>query len=188
MKNLLIMAVIAAAFLTSCSNTDAKFSIKKGSVGPVTENTKISELDALFEQDSLVPLTRINNALGTQGEVEVYEKGGTLLMLVSPDDEEDPNAVITNVRIYDERFKTDKGLHLKSTFKTVRENYKIAGIQTSFDAVVVFLEDSDVYLTIDKKQLPENLRYDPSINIEASQIPDQATFKYFMVAWDGNDE
>ena len=57
-------------------------------------------------------------------------------------------------------------------------------MQTSFDAVVIFLKDSDVFVTIDKKQLPENLRYDPSITIDATQIPDNATFKYFMASWE----
>jgi len=50
--------------------------------------------------------------------------------------------------------------------------------------VVVFLKDSDIYITIDKQQLPENLRYDPNLSIKATQIPDNATFKYFMIGWD----
>jgi len=54
--------------------------------------------------------------------------------------------------------------------------------------VVVFLENSDVFLTIDKKQLSENLRYNPSLEIEASQIPDDAKFKYFMIGWDDESE
>ena len=48
-----------------------------------------------------------------------------------------------------------------------------------------YLKDSDVFITIDKKQLPENLRYNPNLTIEASQIPQGATFKYFMIAWEG---
>ena len=53
---------------------------------------------------------------------------------------------------------------------------------------MVFLEDSNVYLIIDKLQLPENLRYDPSAVIEISQIPDTAKFKYFMVGLEDSEE
>jgi hypothetical protein len=42
-------------------------------------------------------------------------------------------------------------------------------------------------LTIDKKELPEELRYNPSLKIDPSQIPDEATFKYFMIGWDAEE-
>ena len=86
--------------------------------------------------------------------------------------------------MYDSRYKTNKGLSVESTFKDLKKNYEISGIQTSIDAVVIFLKDSDVFVTIDKKELPENLRYNPNLTIEASQIPKKATFKYFMIAWE----
>jgi len=86
--------------------------------------------------------------------------------------------------IFNNRYKTNKGLSVESTFKDLKKNYEISGIQTSIDAVVIFLKDSDVFVTIDKKELPENLRYNPNLTIEASQIPKEATFKYFMIAWE----
>ncbi len=54
--------------------------------------------------------------------------------------------------------------------------------------MVVFLKETDVYLTIDKKHLPEELRYDMNIEIEASQIPDSAPIKYFMIGWEAPTE
>ena len=73
---------------------------------------------------------------------------------------------------------------MKSTFKDIKDNYEISGIQTSIDAVVIFLKDSDVFVTIDKKELPENLRYNPNLTIDPSQIPQGATFKYLMISWE----
>ena len=148
-----------------------------------TETTKIKELDSIFKSDSIVRLNPIRSALGTQGEVEIYSKQGKKLLRLSPDNEQDPNAVITSVQIIDERYTTAKGLRLTSTFKDLKEQYEIAGIQTSIDAVIVSLKNSDVYVTINKSELPENLRYNPSISIEATQIPDKAIFKYFMLSW-----
>jgi hypothetical protein len=51
--------------------------------------------------------------------------------------------------------------------------------------VVILLNDSDIYFTISKEELPSSLRYASSVNIEAVQIPDDAKIKYMMVGWDG---
>lgn len=188
MKKTLIVAAIASILFTQCEKKQDKFAIGSGSIGQVTSETVIKQIDSIFANDSIVPQSSIKDALGTQGEVDVYEKSGAKLLRLSPDDENNPDAVITNVRVYDARYKTDKGLHLNSTFKDIKDNYKISGIQTSFDAVIISLEGSDVYVTIDKKELPGNLRYNLNVTIEATQIPDTAKFKYFMIAWDGANE
>lgn len=178
------IGIACALLLVACDNKPNKFKISNGQIGNVTAQTAVKQLDSIFANDSIVPLSPVKDALGTQGEVDVYEKGGTKLLRLSPDVDNDPEALITNVRIYDARFKTSKGLHIKSTFKDLKDNYEIESIQTSFDAVVLTLKGSDVFVTIDKKQLPENLRYDPSITVDATQIPDSATFKYLMASWD----
>jgi hypothetical protein len=48
---------------------------------------------------------------------------------------------------------------------------------------VVLIKYSDIYFTIDKKELPSSLRYASSVNIEAVQIPDTAKIKYMMLGW-----
>lgn len=188
MKKTILIGAFAALACIQCNTKEDKFAIGEGRLGAINSETTVRQLDSIFATDSIVALTPIKNALGTQGEVALFEKDGKKLLLLSPDDENNPEATITNIRVFDERFKTSKGLHLKSTFKDLKATYEIEGIQTSFDAVVIFLKGSDVYITIDKKELPENLRYDTSLKIEASQIPDSATFKYFMIGWDALKE
>jgi soluble P-type ATPase len=86
--------------------------------------------------------------------------------------------------VNDERFVTEEGVSKLSTFKEIRENYSIKKIITSINNVVVLLKDSDLYFTIDKKELPESLRYNANSKIEEVQIPDNAKVKYMMVGWD----
>ena len=105
-------------------------------------------------------------------------------MTISPNDERDPESVITNIQIFDERYTTPSGLNKASTFKDIKANYEIAGVENAINSVVVFLKNSNVYVTIDKKELPEDIRYNYSAKVEASQIPDEAKFKYFMIGWD----
>ena len=155
-KTLLLGAIISILFIQCGKETDP-FLIQKGAIGNLTHKNIMKQIDSIFSNDSIVKLNPIKNVIGTQGEVEIYEKGGVKLMLLSPDDESDPESKITN-------------------------------IQTTISSVVVFLEDSELYITIDKKELPEDLRYNSSLKIESSQIPDKAVFKYFMLGWDLEDE
>jgi hypothetical protein len=187
MKKILFIAAITSMLFTQCGKKNDQFLIEQSAVGNLTKETQMKQIDSIFANDSIVKLNRMKDAIGTQGEVEIYAKDGTKLLLVSPEDESDPNSLITNIQIFDNRYKTDKGLNLGSTFKDLKANYTIADIETTINAVVIFLEGSDIFITIDKKELPENLRYNSGITVEASQIPDGAKFKYFMIGWDGSD-
>jgi len=187
MKINLLIAIVTSVLFIQCAEEKDPFLISKGAIGPLSKEIKMMQVDSIFATDSIVPLSSIKNALGTQGEVEVYEKGGKKLLLLSPNSETDPNSVITNIQIFDDRYKTDKGLNLNSTFADVKANYEVVGIQNAINSVVVFLKDSEVYLTIDKKELPASLRYNYSAKVEVTQIPDAAKFKYFMVGWDIED-
>jgi len=191
MKKTLLVAVLAitTGFLfVQCEEEKDPFLISDTSVGLINNKTQVRQLDSIFTQDSIVKLNPVENALGTQGEVEVYEKAGAKLLLLSPENENDPNSTITTVQVFDDRYKTAKGLTKSSTFKDVKDNYTIKNVETMIGSVIVFLEDSNVYLTIDKLELPEDLRYDPSATIEVSQIPDTAKFKYFMVGFEKETE
>lgn len=184
MKKTWFLVLSLGFLLTQCAEKTDPFAIAPGSIGPLTKDVQMKQLDSIFAQDSLVKLNPIENALGTQGEVEIYDKEGNKLLLISPVDESDPNSKITNIQVFDGRYKTATGLGPKSTFGDVKKQYTIAGVQNAINAVVVLLKDSDIYLTIDKKQLPENIRYNYSAKIEETQIPNEATFKYFMISWE----
>ena len=48
---------------------------------------------------------------------------------------------------------------------------------------MIFLEDNDLFINIDKNELPENFRYNPNLVIDVTNIPDEAKIKYFMLSW-----
>lgn len=182
-KTLLIIGIVSLAFI-QCGKDSDPFLIKNGSIGNLNNEIKIKQIDSIFAADSIVKINSSPNALETQGEVEIYEKGGKQLLLLSPDDEANPNSTIKNIQVFDSRYKTEKGLTSASTWKDVKANYTVDNIETTINAVVIFLKETDVYLTIDKKSLPEELRYNMDLKVEASQIPDDAPFKYFMIGWE----
>lgn len=187
MKKILLFAVISTMLFVQCEEEKDPFTISDGAIGLLTKSTQMKHLDSIYAQDSIVKLNPVKGAIETQGEVEVYDKEGVKLLLLSPYDESDPTSKIANIQIFDTRYKTDKGLTKASTFKDVKANYEIAAVQNAINSVVVFLKGTDLYLTIDKKELPEEIRYNFNQKIEASQIPDTAKFKYFMIGWDAGE-
>ena len=187
MKNIIGLCLLSVLLLTACNSNEDPFGMGPGQVGPIKKTIQMKQIDSLFANDSIVKLSPLQDALGTQGEVEVYEKGGGQMLLISPVDERDPESRIANIQIFDPRYQTDKGITVESTFGQLEQAYTIKSIETTIRSVVVFLENSDLYVTIAKDELPENLRYDPSLKIEAMQIPDEARFKYLMVGWDHDD-
>jgi hypothetical protein len=91
--------------------------------------------------------------------------------------------VIGSVRILSENYKTEKDISLLSTFKDIKEAYKISSISNLINSVVIYIDEIDASFTIDKKELPANLRFDMTLKIEPVQIPDAAQVKYFIMHW-----
>ena len=179
-----IIAIVSMTLLfIQCKEEINPFLISNDSVGTLTRGMTIKEIDSTFAKDSIVKLYAQNEELPTQGEVEIYEKNGTKLVSISPVTNNDPDALISNFQFFDPRYKTDKGLNLSSTFKDIKANYKISNIETTISTVVIFLEDNDLFINIDKNELPENFRYNPNLVIDITNIPDEAKIKYFMLSW-----
>lgn len=179
-----IIAIVSVTLIfIQCKEEINPFLISNDSVGALTRGMTIKEIDSIFAQDSIVKLYAQNEELPTQGEVEIYKKNGTKLVSISPVTNNDPDALISNFQFFDPSYKTDKGLNLSSTFKDIKANYKISNIETTISTVVIFLEDNDLFINIDKNELPENFRYNPNLVIDITNIPDEAKIKYFMLSW-----
>ena len=182
LKKIIAIVTVTLIFI-QCKEEINPFLISNDSVGALTRGMTIKEIDSIFAQDSIVKLYAQNEELPTQGEVEIYKKNGTKLVSISPVTNNDPDALISNFQFFDPSYKTDKGLNLSSTFKDIKANYKISNIETTISTVVIFLEDSDLFINIDKNELPENFRYNPNLVIDITNIPDEAKIKYFMLSW-----
>ena len=182
MKNIGIVSLIFASLIfTQCQKTPKRFLITKDSVGNLKRASITDELSAIYTLDSIVRDTASGKLFETK-KIRVYEKGGTLLLSLRPS--MDSVQKIVNIQIYDTRYLTEKGIGINSTFRDIKDNYSIKKIITTFNNIVILLKDNDMYFTIDKKELPANIRYNTKINVEAVQIPDVAKIKYFMIGWE----
>ena len=178
MKRLSLLAILGFLF-TACNNNSLL--IDSSSVGPLKQSTFIYELPELFAGDSLA--ARRNQGDSLVGEVEIYDAKGNMRMIVFPKDERDPKSTLSYLRIIDPKFTSKDGLGPSSTFGQFKNTHQVAGIDNAINAVVISFEDTPWYITIDKKELPENIRYDYASKIEVAQIPEEAKIKYFFYSW-----
>lgn len=185
MKNALFALLICLILITSCAKDTAPnpFLIGKNHIGLLTDSTQVNQLKAVFSKDSVVQFIAGDEFAGSVNSIGIFEKGGKKLLDLSPREVLDSTSVISSVRIIDERYKTEKNISTLSTFKDLKEAYKISRIDNLIDAVVISVNEINASFTIDKKELPASMRFDMDMTIDAIQIPEKAQIKYFMVHW-----
>ncbi len=178
-----LIAFSAIFLFISCNTKIDKFLISHHNIGELTDSTQVKDLEAIFINDSIVKNIAGDEFLGRINDIEIFEKGGKRLLVLTPTEALDSTSTIKSIKIIDERYKTLKGLTINSTFGDIKTKYKISSIQNTLKNVVLFTSDSNFFFTINKEELPAELRFDMSKKIEAVQIPDQSKIKYFMIGW-----
>lgn len=175
--------ITLSLLIIGCKKEADPFLVGKQNIGLLTDSTQVKDLDLIFPNDSIVKHTGNNGFSGNENEIQIFEKGGKQLLVLELNKIQDSTALIKSVQIMDSRYKTDKNISTLSTFKDINENYKISKITNLINSVVVFVDEIGASFTIDKKELPSDLRFDVSLTIEKIQIPDKAKIKYFFVYW-----
>ena len=184
MNKLIATLIIITVLFTACQTEEQNtFKISKQNIGLLTDSTQVKDLKSIFINDSIVKFIKGDEFIGDVNDIDIYEKGGKKLLTITPSQALDSTAVIENIHIIDSRYKTDKNISCLSTFKDIKEAYKISRIDNLINSIVISVDEINASFTIDKKELPANLRFDMNMKIEKSQIPDTAKIKYFMLHW-----
>jgi len=180
-KALLIFLMIG--IMIQCNEEEnADFIITKDKIGKLNRTSLARDIALIYAEDSVVIDTVKLNFKNGAGKIRIYESGGAHLLTLTPNMDSIPT--IQNVQMHDSRFTATNQITKNSTFKDINEVFKVKKIITSLNNIIVILKNSDIYFTIDKKELPAGLRYTTTTQIEAVQIPDSAKVKYMMVSWD----
>lgn len=178
-----IIFIFACILVTQCKEeVHPDFLISSHHIGKLDKESLARDLELIYSQDSLVMDTVKLNFGSGASKIKIYEKGGLHLLTLTPNLDSIPS--VQNVQINDPRFITANGITINSTFKEIKEKYKIKKIITSINNIVILLKENDIYFTIDKAELPASLRYTANTNVEEVQIPDDAKIKYMMIGWD----
>lgn len=183
MHKSLTYIAIASLLLTGCGKNQDPFLIQKQNIGNLNDSTQVKDLKLVFEKDSVADYNGTDEFTRGINNIDIFDKNGKALLTLSPNRIADSTAVVTSVRILDPRYKTAKGISVTSTFKDINNAYTITKIDNLINSIVVSVKEINASFTIDKTELPSNLRFDRSLAIEASQVPDNAKVKYFFIHW-----
>ena len=83
----------------------------------------------------------------------------------------------------DPRFMNQDGLNTLSTFGDINTKYQISSIQNTLRSLIISVDEINVYFTLNKTELPEEMRYDMTQKIDAISIPETAKIKDFYIQW-----
>ena len=181
-KSILSLFVITFLF-ASCKKEQNPFEISSQHIGFLTDSTQVKDLKSIYANDSIVKFIGGDEFTGTVNDIDIFEKGGKKLLTLTPRQSLDSTSTIASIRILDGRYKTDKSITIISTFKDIKDSYKISRISNLINSIVIAVDDINASFTIDKKELPANLRFDMDLKFEATHIPDNAKVKYFFINW-----
>src|SRR5690606_38541094 len=98
MKKLTFLLLLIAILFIQCTKENDPFLITKNQIGNLHNEIMIRQIDSVLEQDSIVYFTPETSFLAQSEQVEVYEKGGKLLMTLSPSKQGDPNSKISHIQ------------------------------------------------------------------------------------------
>lgn len=181
-----VIIIVSALTITSCTSEKKQdpFEISKQHIGLLTDSTQVKDLELAFPNDVIVPSSiKGDEFTGQNNDIEIHTAEGKKALILTPSQALDSTSVIESVRILSEAYKTEKNISTLSTFKDIKDNYKISSINNLIRSVVVSVNEINASFTIDKEELPANLRFDMGLTIEAVQIPDGAKIKYFILHW-----
>lgn len=178
---LILIAIIILS--VACNKEVDPFLVGSHNIGLLTDSTEVKDLKTVFANDSVVKFIAGDEFTGSINNIEVFEKNGNKLLILSPKVALDSTSTIETVRIIDNRYHTEKNITTLSTFKDIRQAYTISKIDNLLNSVLISVKELNATFSIDKKELPSNMRFNMDLKIEPIQIPDKAKVKFFMLYW-----
>ena len=181
MKKTIIIILVAFA-VVQCKKEN-NFTFSKGQLGKITSATQVHELKSIFAKDSLVSnLDNDDFADSPYDEFVVYSKEGEHLLTIVPKQQNDSTSTIESIQLFSKNYKTDKGVGMSSTFKEIMDNYHVNKVESTFTTAVLFVDELDATIAIDKKEL--GIKDFGVQKVTLEQIPDLAKIKTFTIWFD----
>lgn len=177
MRKVLALVVLSFVFI-QCSNQKEGL-IAKNRVGKLNNKTQIEDLDILFKNDSIVKLPKDMDIIR---EYKIYEAGGNAILTIRPDFDIDSLKLIESIQVFSENFMTERGVSTASVYSEILDSYSINKIEPTFSTVILFIDEINATIALDKKDLQID-EFDMR-KISQDQIPDNAKIKYITVWFD----
>lgn len=182
MKTKFSLIILLICALISCQKEENKrYLITRDRVGNLTKEIQVNQLDSVFPGDSVVN-TNTSREFSGRNEIIIYSKeDGRELLRLQPKINFDSTSTIATVQVIDTLYRTDKGLSRGSDFEVLNKNYKVSRVENTLGTVMVFVDQMNMYVDIDKREVREPTQM--GADIKASQIRKRAKIKHLWIDW-----
>ncbi len=170
-----VLGLVVIFLLFQCTEEDTV--IKKKQLGKISNGTTIEELDRMFKNDSVQKLPEGESLVR---EYTVFDVSGAPALVFVTRVENDSLKALEHVKIYSPAYTTEKGISTASSFEDIRGQYSIDDIEPSFSSAILFIDELNATISLNKKDL--NIDEFDMRDIREDQIPDQASVLY-MTLW-----
>ena len=150
--------------------------IAKNQLGKINKNTSIEDLDKLFKNDSIQKNPQDSELVR---EYKVFAANGKVDLTFVTRIQNDSIKGLDLVKIYGSQYTTEKGISTISTFRNIADAYSIDKIEPSFSAAILFIDEINATISLDKKDL--GLDEFNMNDIRQDQIPDEASIRYITL-------
>jgi len=170
-KYFIIITVLLT--IVACNNKKNEFLITNNSVGVLQKDTPIQKLDSIFAKDSIVNSTMEGELRYASAErITILDKEGKELLEITPTTNDKGDKIVESVLILCDKYATEKGISLQSTFKDVKSKYPDLEIEPSISSIMVTPKGKNYYFTFDKSAL--KTAFDLTDNISEGDIEESA--------------
>lgn len=176
--------ILLSLLFIQCSN-ESSYIIEKGKVGMLSTNTEIKDLKSIFVKDSIISLISMveeedeTSFFNDNDEYEIFTKTGNKLLAIVPVGQKDSTSKLKSIQIFNPKYKTKKGISLQSTFKDIKNNYKINKVETTLTSATLYIDELNATIAIDKEDLGFSKFSREEVTLD--QIPDVSKIKYFTI-------
>ena len=167
-------ALMMVLLFAQCAKEDNL--IKKHELGDINKDTSLKQLDEMYKNDSIDKFPKMEEPVR---EYRVFDLDGKPALTFQTKVVNDSIKGLELVKIYSSQYVTEKGLSTASVFKDVVDNYSIDKIENAFSSAVLFVDELNLTIALDKKDLKID-EFDMR-EIRQEQIPDQAKIKYITL-------
>ncbi len=116
-------------------------------------------------------------------DYEIYNHNNQLLFTLTAKDTGNVHQKINRILIHTPFFKTDKGINKNSTFKAIKEAYKINSIETDENHIVLVVNELNAHFSIKKSHLKKAWWDDKNKKVNQDKISLDAPIDQFILWW-----
>lgn len=184
MRKLFFIISLGIVFTACTKKTDTTIALNK--IGAISNTTTVAAIKDVFAKDSIV--SRLTEGdLGSKSVYIhdndthlIYQKGGELLLSISPVNPLDSISKIKSVTVFSDLYKTEAGVGVSSTFKDLNIHHNIEKLEATFNLITVFVKDINATFTMEKQAA--GVKAFTLGEINKAQIPENANFTS-MTVW-----